>query len=195
MTATRAAAASTAGMTLLERAINYTLGSLHLVSADAFGRPTPCRDWDLRTLLEHLDDSLLAMIEAVDTGRVALGCADDVDADLVATLRGRARHLLCASTVARRHDLVAIADRQLTSGIVTGTGAIEIAVHGWDVARACGGHHPIPPALADELLDLAPLLVTCAERPGRFDRPVAVPPGAGPADRLLAFLGRDPGLT
>jgi uncharacterized protein (TIGR03086 family) len=194
MTAT-GAAASIAGMTLLERAINYTLGSLHLVTPDALVRPTPCRGWNLRALLEHLDDSLLTLTEAVDAGHVALDCVDDPDAveDVVATLRGRARHLLCASTVAQRYDLVSIADLPLTSGMVTGTGAIEVAVHGWDVARACGRSQPIPAALAEELLDLAPLLVTGAERPGRFDQPVAVPPGAGPGDRLVAFLGRAPG--
>jgi uncharacterized protein (TIGR03086 family) len=69
---------------------------------------------------------------------------------------------------------------------------VEIAVHGWDVAQACGRPRPIPPQLAEELLQLAPLLVTDADRPGRFAPPVAVPAGASPGDRLVAFLGRGP---
>jgi uncharacterized protein (TIGR03086 family) len=75
---------------------------------------------------------------------------------------------------------------------VTSVGAVEIAVHGWDVAQACGHPRPIPPQLAKELLRLAPLLVTDADRPGRFAAPVAVPAHASPGDRLVAFLGRDP---
>ena len=67
-----------------------------------------------------------------------------------------------------------------------------MAVHGWDVARACGRDRPVPPSLAEELLDLSPLFVSAADRPGRFAPPVDVPPLAGPGDRLVAFLGRRP---
>jgi hypothetical protein len=60
------------------------------------------------------------------------------------------------------------------------------------VARACGLRHPIPSSLADELLDLAPLLVADADRPARFGPVVELAAPASPADRLLAFLGRRP---
>jgi len=75
---------------------------------------------------------------------------------------------------------------------VTSTGAIEIAVHGWDIARACGRDHPIPPALAEEMLELSAFLVTDADRPARFAAPVAVHAAAGPGEQLIAFLGRLP---
>jgi uncharacterized protein (TIGR03086 family) len=185
--------ASVAGLTLLERAISYTLGSLHLATAGALGRPTPCPDWDLRALLVHLDDGLLALAEAVDTGRVDVEPAGAAGGDLIAGVRGRARDLLRACAAGPAGDLVRVGDATTTGALVAGTGAIEITVHGWDVARAAGRHHPLPRALAGELLDLAPLLVTRGERPGRFGRPVPVPATAGPGERLLAFLGRDPG--
>jgi uncharacterized protein (TIGR03086 family) len=191
----RATAASIGGIALLERAINYTLGSLQIVTPETLSHPTPCRDWDLRALLGHLNDSLLALSEAVDLGHVdADGSVGDGDppGDPVAGLRNRARQLLGAWTAADRRHLVSVAGSPLTAGIVTGTGAVEVAIHGWDVARACGWHRPIPPSLAEELLELSPLLVTDADRPVRFARPVDVPPLAGPGDRLIAFLGRRP---
>ncbi|WP_146178628.1 hypothetical protein [Nonomuraea fuscirosea] len=89
-------------------------------------------------------------------------------------------------------DLVPVGDRHLTSPMVAAIGAIELTAHGWDVARACGEHHPIPPLLAEELLDLARLFVTAQDRPGRFAPPVAVPAHAPPQDHLLAHLGRHP---
>ena len=89
--------------------------------------------------------------------------------------------------------LITVADQALTTGIVSGTGAIEIAVHGWDVAEACGHHRPIPEPLAEEMLRLSPLFVSDADRPVRFAAPVNVPPLASAADRLLAYLGRHPG--
>src|SRR5256885_382564 len=62
--------AAVAGITLLERAINYLLGSLLLVTPETLARPTPCAGWDLRALLAHLDDSLGALTEAVEAGAV-----------------------------------------------------------------------------------------------------------------------------
>lgn len=48
-----------------------------------------------------------------------------------------------------------------------------------------------------ELLELAALLVSDADRPDRFGPPRVAPPDALPSARLLAFLGRtvaaDPG--
>ena len=87
---------------------------------------------------------------------------------------------------------VSICDRSLTTAILTGTGALEVVVHGWDIARTCSSPWPIPGTLAEELLALAPALVTGGDRPGRFGMPVAVPAQAAPGDRLVAFLGRHP---
>jgi uncharacterized protein (TIGR03086 family) len=76
--------------------------------------------------------------------------------------------------------------------MVAAAGAIEIAVHGWDISAACGAHQPVPPRLAAALLPLAPLLIPRASRPGLFADPVPVPETACPGDRLVAFLGRRP---
>jgi uncharacterized protein (TIGR03086 family) len=195
MTSEPASASLRGGIGLLERAINYALGSLYLVTPEAMSHPTPCRDWDLRALLGHMNDSLTALHEAVDIGHVDLGASadgDDPAADPVARLRNRACRLLGAWTNVDGHDVTSIAGRPLTTSIVTGAGAVEIAVHAWDVARSCGHQHPMPSPLAEELLDLAPLLVTAADRPARFAAPVEVPPQAEPGDRLIAFLGRHP---
>ncbi|AQZ66322.1 unnamed protein product [[Actinomadura] parvosata subsp. kistnae] len=89
-------------------------------------------------------------------------------------------------------DLVTVHDRHLTSPMVAAAGAVEITVHAWDVARACGDPRPIPPHLAEDLLDLAHLFVTNADRPARFARPVTLPMYAPTQDHLLAHLGRHP---
>ncbi|MFC5822294.1 hypothetical protein [Nonomuraea insulae] len=89
-------------------------------------------------------------------------------------------------------ELVSVNDRHLTSPMVAAVGAIEIAVHGWDVARSCGERRPIPPLLAEELLDLTLLFVTREDRPTRFAPPVTVPAYAPAQDHLLAYLGRRP---
>jgi uncharacterized protein (TIGR03086 family) len=185
----------TGGVGLLERAIGYTLGNLHLVTAAALSRSTPCAKWDLHALLRHMNDSLAALHEAVDSGHVALEPAvGDPANDLVADLRDRACRLLGAWTRGDR-QVVSIAGRSLTSVIVSSAGAVEIAVHGWDVAQACGEDRPIPARLAEELLHLSLLFVTPRDRPGRFGPPVAPRSPAGPGEQLVAFLGREHGLA
>lgn len=199
------ATALTGSVGLLERALGYTLGSLSLVTPAAMANPTPCSAWDLRALLAHMNDSLLATHEAVAAGRVGLdpppaaddpaGDCGDPATDPVGVLRNRGCRLLGAWVGAREPGRVAIADRTLSTTIVAATAAVEIAVHGWDVARACGRDRPIPSPLADRLLELCPLFVYAADRPGRFGTPVPVPSHAPAGDRLVAYLGRHPGWS
>ena len=72
------------------------------------------------------------------------------------------------------------------------TAALEVAVHGWDISRACGQRQPIPRALATGLLVIAPVLVPRTGRPPLFAAPVTAGANADPSDRLAAFLGRTP---
>jgi uncharacterized protein (TIGR03086 family) len=181
------------GVGLLERAMGYTLGSLQLVTPEVMTAPTPCRDWDLQALLHHMNDSLAALHEAVEVRHVTrtppMNLANPV-ANPVSALRNRACSMLGAWANAGSDDMVSVAGYPLTAGLVTATGAVEVAVHGWDVARACGRPRPIPDQLAEELLPLAELLINEQDRPTRFAVPVPVPPRAAPAERLLAYLGR-----
>jgi uncharacterized protein (TIGR03086 family) len=182
---------------LLEHAVSYTLASTGQATPQLLPLPTPCEGWDLRTLLLHVSDSLSVLAGALRADQVGLGPppAHEPTAGVepVACLRRRAQDLLGASAAAGAEErLVAIADRELTASMVTAAGAIEIAVHGWDISVACGIRRPIPPALAADLLTLAPLLIPRATRAGLFADPVPVPGSACPGDRLVAFLGRRP---
>jgi uncharacterized protein (TIGR03086 family) len=194
MNAAEAAAVRNDGAGLLERAVGFALGAVRAVTPGALADPTPCRGWDLGMLLCHLNDSLAALHEVVDTASVSLvpPPEDDRGVDLVTVFRERAGRLLDVWTTARDHQVVTVGGCPIRGGVVAGTGALEIIVHGWDIARACGEDRVIPAALATRLLRMAPVLISDDTRPGLFDPPVAVSPGAAPGNRLVAFLGRDP---
>jgi len=184
------------GAELLERAVGYTRGSLELVAGADLGAPTPCAGWDLRALLRHMNDSLAAFTEAAEIGYVDLvPVRTDAEGDaLVRRLQGRACALVGAWS--RLEALLAgrpvtVADRELPRDLLAGAGALEIAVHGWDVAQACGVDRPLPAALSLELLDVARATVLDEDRPTRFADPVDVPLYARPGTRLLALLGRE----
>ena len=139
---------------------------------------------------------------AIRTGSLDLerpAAAVPVPGDPVEVLRDRAAELLCASyCYGGPEGFVAVGGLPVPAGLVACTGAVEIAVHGWDVSAArgragCGGVCPIPAALATRMLRLCPLLV--AGREGLFAVPVEVPAQASPGDRLVGYLGRLPRST
>lgn len=181
---------------LLEIAIGYAVGSLSCVTPGSLSYPTPCAAWDLGALLEHVSDSLAALHDAVATGWVSLDVlarapVSSAD-DLVTTLRTRAGRLLAASAAGGEDRAVAIAGRRLTGRQLTAVGALEITVHGWDIAEACRCPRPIPPALATSILAVIPLVVTQVTRNVQFAGAIPAAPQACPSDRLVALLGRNP---
>ena len=189
----------TRGLELLESAAGYGLAGAGLVTPQLLARPTPCRSWDLETLLFHVSDSLEALHEALVTGHIDLGYAQGhggPEADAVSSLRLQAGRLLGACSAAGPDDrCVAIGERELTRSKVALAGAIEVTIHGWDIWAACGASRPIPPLLAAVLLPMAPLLITPGARPGLFADPIQLPGTACPGDQLVALLGREPRWT
>ena len=173
---------------LLERAVGYTRLRLDDVTTGALANPTPCRDWDLGQLLDHMDDALDAFTEA-STGRVRLE-PTPVAGDVLERLRSKACDLLSAWARPYDGDGVQVADRTMPADLLLGAGALEIAVHGWDVGQATGHPVPIPDELARELLPLARILVGDADRPSRFGPALPQGEGARSGELLLAHLGR-----
>ena len=193
MPSTTAHAPLASSLELLERAVGYARISLQDVTPAMLCRPTPCADWTLGLLLDHMAESLETLTEAADLGEVSLspppGPPSPVDA--VERLRVRACSLLGAWSAVARDDDVAVGDRALSSSLLACAGALEVAVHSWDVSQATGTRAPIPAALARDLLTWVDVLVSDLDRPHRFDYPVGGPT-VGPSSRLLTFLGREP---
>jgi uncharacterized protein (TIGR03086 family) len=176
---------------LLERAVRYALPAARRASPRLLSEPTPCAGWDLGTLLDHLGDSFDALAEGLWVR--AVGDVPDDGRPRHRDLGDRAAAMLRACAEVRGgQEPVTVGDRRLTTSVVAITGAIEVAVHGWDVATACGQPTPVPPGLATELLPYAALLVPRHTRPGLFADPVPVARQACAGDRLVAFLGRQP---
>jgi uncharacterized protein (TIGR03086 family) len=188
------------GSALLRRAVGFGIAALDALpafTAADLARSTPCAGWDLYLLLRHLGDSLDALNEAVATGSVDLFPGpEDPWRDPLDSLRDGARRLLAAWTDADREGrVVMVGGCAVMAGVVAGAGAVEIVVHAWDISETLGGCVQIPDELAGRLLRLAPLLVPDHARGGLFEPPVPVPPDAPPGDRLVAFLGREPGIA
>jgi len=189
------------GTSPLDQAISYAARSVLDVTPALLPRPTPCRGWNLDMLLRHASESLAALHDGTVTGHVGLVPAPpdhDRAADPARTFRDQAGRLLAARATARaghgrRRQALDIGDLPLPAIAMECAGAIEIAVHAWDISQACGRPRPIPDELAATLLAIAPLLIPETARHPLFAPPVRPAAQAGPGDRLVAFLGREPG--
>src|SRR6266536_5757749 len=178
---------------LLAGAGSYMLGVCGPLGPGEMALPTPCPHWDLARLLGHLCESMADLEAALRTGRLELDeQVSRAGGDPVEALRDRAAELLCAGyCYGGPERFVAVGGLPVPAGLVACTGAVEIAVHGWDVSAAraragcggagCGGARPIPAVLATRMLRMLPLLV--AGREGLFAVPVDVPARARPGDR------------
>lgn len=175
---------------LLDRAIGFALTAAQGVMPHMLARRTPCASWDLGMLLLHLADSLAALHEGMAGGHVAR-CSEPVAGavDPVSELRVQAVRVLRASAA---RGAVTVGDRRLQGDLMAAAGAVEVAVHGWDIAQATGEARPIPPVLAADLLAVCPLVLPAPPRGPLFAEPVEAPPDASPGDRLVALLGRRP---
>lgn len=175
------------GTELLERALAYTRGALVTIVPAHLCRPTPCDQWRLVDLLAHMEDALDAFTEGA-TGTIGMRSAAPAPVDVrLESLQAKACALLGAWTAADTVH-VDVGQHPVPVGTISRLAALEIAVHGWDVARTTGYDAPVPPGLAEALLPTA--LAVALDQHGQFGAPVPVDAAASPARRLLALLGR-----
>lgn len=168
------------------------------VREDQWHAPTPCIDWDVREVVNHLvlgDD----LTSEVLCGGPGLGfdafdpkARDGLGEDPVASYRSASVKLVAAL----RQPDVPEQVFQLPIGPVPGVVILrlrttETLVHGWDVARATGQRLSLPDQLVFPSLEFSREMLASADPatlPLAAPQPVA--DDAPALDRLVALLGR-----
>jgi uncharacterized protein (TIGR03086 family) len=158
------------------------------IGPDDLHRPTPCGDWNVEALAEHLIATIarLGAAAGIQTAAPDCGSIDQRIQQLTQSiLTGWRRRGLTGDVV--------FGGRILPARLALGILSLELVVHGWDFAVAL--HRPLHVANAHAayVLGLAQQTLTPQSRAtAGFEPPVPVPPSAGALDRLIAFTGRDP---
>jgi uncharacterized protein (TIGR03086 family) len=149
-------------------------------------RPTPCSEWDLHTLLDHM----------LETQRYFLATGRGQEADPPGPNPSR---IVGADAASDFEDVrQSIIEAYGQEGVIDKTGpALGIAfadmlLHGWDVARATGQDATMPDGLADAAYGLIHGQFTDEQRVGTFAPEIDVPDDAPAQHRLLAYTGRQP---
>ena len=184
----------------LALAIDATGALIAGVGPDQWSNPTPCPEWNVRALVNHLvvGDRMFAHIlsgkemPSPETLRRMRGL-DRLGDDPVGAYRESAAALLAAF---QQSDVLQ-GVFQVPVGRLPGTAALylritETLVHGWDLARATGQ----PAKLPDEVAEAALAFVRGRQAPdvprtGHPFGPIQPVGEDAPAiDRLAAHLGR-----
>jgi uncharacterized protein (TIGR03086 family) len=172
-----------------------------ITSAD-LGRPTPCADWDLATLLTHMTVQHHGFAAAAaGLGADLAHCAPTpLGPDPVARYTEAAEAVIAAfadpDVLDRPFVLPEFRSEQPFPGhLAIGFHLVDYVVHGWDVARAVG----VTYAPTDDVLRLTlPIAQAVPDdnsrrEPGApFAPALPVGPGADPLTEILRLLGRDP---
>lgn len=172
------------------------------VADEAFGDPTPCPDYGVGDLVEHVGTMAVAFAAAAgkDTG----GIADDRpsgDVDkLPADWRERIPRDLTALAAAWRDPLAWTGHTRVGGvdlpGEVAGVVALdELVLHGWDLARATGQPFEVDPASLHVVHGFVADFATSGladRRAGLFGPVVEVGHEEPLLDRVVGLAGRDP---
>jgi uncharacterized protein (TIGR03086 family) len=162
---------------------------LHSIATDDMSRQTPCTEFDLTQLTDHLLNSITVIGGAVDAEVPRRDEADSVERQIIAA----ARPTLDAW---HRHGLdgmVMVGPNEAPAAVMAGVLSIEFLVHAWDYAMAMGRDVDATDSLAEYVLELAHEIITPEGRTNvGFHQPVDVPEDASTLDQLIGFTGRDP---
>ena len=158
------------------------------ISDDDLRRPTPCRDFDVAALGEHI----------IETHNLLLTAAGGAAVDDGGSLAERHRAVAAASTehwAARGTDgSVDLGGNELPATFGLSLHTLETYVHGWDMARGLGRAFEPPAELTDVAWELAQQIVSDEVRgdDGPYGPVVEIGDGADLVDRIVAHTGRDP---
>ena len=167
------------------------------VADDQLSGPTPCPDYSLGDLVDHVGGFATAFTWAAnkevppgaqgpsgDASRLTDDWRRRIPADLARLAEAWKQPDACTGmTQAGGIDL---------PGEVAGVVALdELVIHGWDVARATGQHYDVDSESLDAVADFVQGFSSDGT-PGLFGPRVAVPDNAPQLERVIGMAGRDP---
>ncbi|GAA1111346.1 TIGR03086 family metal-binding protein [Kribbella jejuensis] len=162
------------------------------VASDQWSAPTPCSDWDVRALVNHVVGEERWVVPLME-GKTIAEVGDALDGDLLgddpagaASSAAREATAAASSPIDKVHLSYGDEDppeylRQL---------AADHLIHGWDLAVAIG----VPPRMEPELVDEVGTWFAQREELYRRAGIIAehIDGYTEPADALIAASGRDP---
>jgi uncharacterized protein (TIGR03086 family) len=182
---------------LLSQAVSTARPTLARVADEHLGLQTPCAEWNLRQLLQHIAGR--AVLSERAARAVPVNVFPDIEADLLGAHPAAAVTDLLERSVAawQRPSADPSATCITPLGEMPGFGLLtfqaqDVFVHTWDIATTIGHDPHFDDRLTKAMLELHQATITDDIRQMFFAPAVAVASTAPDLDRLIGFLGRNP---
>ncbi|MCX4528914.1 MULTISPECIES: TIGR03086 family metal-binding protein [unclassified Streptomyces] len=166
------------------------------VGAAQWNLPTPCTEWNVRELVNHVTGEQLWIPPLVSEGRTVEDIGDSLSGDRLgddpaATWERAAAAARAAFTAPGALDRTV----RLSYGPALGRAycselTADCVVHTWDLSRAIGAEERLPDGLVEFAIKEVMPYVDGLAASGLFAAPLEVPAGANAQTRLLAMVGR-----
>lgn len=160
-----------------------------------FGEPTPCADWNVEELLNHVVSGNWWAAELA-RGATIEGVGSRLDGDqlgddpLDAYDRSAEAAAAAFEAPGVLDALCAVSYGPVPGSVYAGHRFIDVLIHGWDLAVATGQDRTLDPALVDACWAVVDPQAELLRGSGAFGDEVTILPDADPQTRLLAVLGR-----
>ena len=180
------------------RTVDWWTACLDAVGADQWGDPTPCADWDVRALVNHVAGEDLWTVPLME-GSTIEEVGDRFDGDLLGDDPvERARSAADAAVLAvgdllPRRETVHLSYGEERADEYVWQLAADHLVHGWDLAVAVGAEARISPELVAALSEWFASREDIYRQAGVTGPQVELT--GDPQHDLLARFGRDEAWT
>ena len=165
------------------------------VKADQWHDPTPCTEWDVHALVNHIVNEA-RWVRPLLAGKTLEEVGDSLDGDLlgddpIGSWNGaRDEELAAVGSLGSSEEMVHVSWGQIPASEYLTQVLIDHVIHGWDLARAIGVDEQLSPKLVDFCLEVTRPMEPMLRASGRFGDKVEITEGAGPQAELLGLLGR-----
>lgn len=184
---------------LYTRATEQIAALVATVRPEQLAGPTPCAEFDVRTLLSHIAGGTrrIAVVGAGGDGMAVRPFLDGVEDDRWSAAYDEVRTEVRKSWAddARLDALVAVPWGEAPGRIALSGYVMEAVTHTWDLSESLGRPLVLDPELAEFALGIARRVLPDERRDDEelpFDSAVPAPEGADAYGRLAAYLGRRP---
>ena len=169
---------------------------VHGISDQELGAATPCTEYDVRTVANHLLGTVeafrrIGVSEPLDPqdpwGRSGDNLGESWRHDLSEKLRDLAD--AWSQPDAWEGDAM---DGAMPKQSLGDMGYVEVMLHGWDLARATGQELEFDDAAAQRALEIMEQIGEQGRSQGAFGDEVSVPDDASAFEKVLGQAGRDP---
>lgn len=182
---------------MYERALKQTGEIVANIKPQQFDDPTPCTEWNVRDVLNHLVGEFNTFTAGSKGEKLEMSLdIESLGDDHIASYEKASAELIEAFRApGAMEKKLTLPQGDTPAPVALSLGTADAVVHGWDLAQGTGQELRIDDDIAEEIYaTTSSMMQPLGEYPrgDSFADPVEIPDDAPITNKMLAYLGRKP---